>query len=133
MFALLVRSHSVRYSFALDQAGLQAASDALGGDDDASGVSALLSLARLFHGYHLRFTHTVVLAFFSGEEQGLWGSRGYAKHLRELQDEGAKSATNASTPSVRMMLQADMLGYREAGEPMQLARPDKYDTIEAVG
>jgi hypothetical protein len=30
------------------------------------------------------------------------------------------------------MLQADMLGYREAGEPMQLARPDKYDTIEAV-
>lgn len=102
-----------------------------GGDDDASGVSALLSLARLFHAYHLRFKHTVVLAFFSGEEQGLWGSRVYAKHLRELQDEGAKSATNASTPSVLMMLQADMLGYREAGEPMQLARPDKYDTIEA--
>lgn len=33
---------------------------------------------------------------------------------------------------VRFMLQADMLGYHEPGEPMQIAFPDRYDTIEAV-
>ena len=91
-----------------------------GGDDDASGTSALLSLGRLFKAFNVRFSRTVVLAFFSGEEQGLWGSRGYAKSLKD-------NGTN-----VRFMLQADMLGYHQAGEPMQLALPDRYDTIEAV-
>ena len=91
-----------------------------GGDDDASGTSALLSLGRLFKAYNVRFNRTVVLAFFSGEEQGLWGSRGYAKHLK---DNGT---------DVKFMLQADMLGYHEPGEPMQIAFPDRYDTIEAV-
>lgn len=91
-----------------------------GGDDDASGVSALLSLARLFKSFNINFKRTVVLAFFSGEEQGLLGSKAYAKHLKE------------TGKNVRFMLQADMLGYHAPGEPMQLALPDKYDTIEAV-
>lgn len=91
-----------------------------GGDDDASGVSALLSIARLFESYNIQFKRTVVLAFFSGEEQGLWGSRGYAKLLKE------------ENRNVRLMLQADMLGYHAPGEPMQLAFPDQHDTIEAV-
>lgn len=91
-----------------------------GADDDASGVSALLSLARLFKAFNIQFKRTVVLAFFSGEEQGLWGSKAYAKHLKE----GKKN--------VRFMLQADMLGYHAPGEPMQIALPDQHDTIEAV-
>lgn len=91
-----------------------------GGNDDASGTSILLSLARLFKAYNIRLKRTVQLAFFSGEEQGLWGSRAYAKRLR---DENA---------NVRFMLQADEVGYHAPGEPMQIALPDKYDTIEAV-
>jgi Zn-dependent M28 family amino/carboxypeptidase len=100
-----------------------------GGDDDASGVSALMSLARIFKAYNIQFKRTVVLAFFSGEEQGLWGSRGYAKHLKDLQEEQKHEEDGLK---VRFMLQADMLGYHAPGEPMQLALPDKYDTIEAV-
>lgn len=91
-----------------------------GGDDDASGTSALLSLAQLFKAYGIRFKRTVQLVFFSGEEQGLWGSRAYAKMLRD------------NDTNVRFMLQADMLGYHLPGEPMQIAFPDRYDTIEAV-
>ena len=91
-----------------------------GGDDDASGVSALLSLARLFKSFNIQFKHTVVLAFFSGEEQGLLGSKTYAKQLKEGKE------------NVRLMLQADMIGYHEPGEPMQIALPDQHDTIEAV-
>ena len=92
----------------------------IGGDDDGSGVSALLSLSRLFASHRIKFSRTVVLAFFSGEEQGLLGSRGYAKHLKD------------SRKIVRFMLQADMLGYHLEGEGMQIALPDKHDTIEAV-
>lgn len=61
-----------------------------------------------------------MLAFFSGEEQGLQGSRVYAKTLKDREK------------NVRFMLQADMLGYHLDGEPMQIAFPDRYDTIEAV-
>lgn len=91
-----------------------------GGDDDASGVSALLSLARLFKSFNVQLKRTVVLAFFSGEEQGLLGSKAYARSLKD----GDKK--------VRFMLQADMLGYHASGEPMQLALPDRFDTIQAV-
>lgn len=91
-----------------------------GGNDDGSGTSALLSLARLFKSYNIEFHSTVVLAFFSGEEQGLRGSKAYAKRLKD----GKKN--------VRFMLQADMIGYHHPGEPAQLALPDRYDTIEAV-
>ncbi|KAK9895213.1 Zn-dependent exopeptidase [Cystobasidium minutum MCA 4210] len=90
-----------------------------GGDDDASGVSALLSLARLFKSFNVQLKRTVVLAFFSGEEQGLLGSKAYARSLKD----GDKK--------VRFMLQADMLGYHASGEPMQLALPDRFDTIQA--
>lgn len=62
----------------------------------------------------------MVLAFFSGEEQGLLGSKAYAKQLKEGKE------------NVRLMLQADMIGYHAPGEPMQLALPDQHDTIEAV-
>lgn len=96
-----------------------------GGDDDASGVSALLSLARIFKSYNIQFKHSIVLAFFSGEEQGLLGSRAYAQSLKENEKE-------KDAEKVKFMLQADMIGYHAPGEPMQLALPDRYDTIEAV-
>ncbi len=47
-----------------------------GADDNASGSAALLIAADLLAG--LDFDYTIRLAFFTGEEQGMWGSYYYA-------------------------------------------------------
>lgn len=60
---------------------LDATSDAPGADDDASGVAAILELARLFA---TRPTSaTIVLAAVAGEEQGLYGSAHLAQVLAD--------------------------------------------------
>ncbi len=79
-----------------------------GGDDDASGTSLLLSIARALHAQpNYSFESDVVLAAFSGEEQGLLGSSFYAQTLLEGEED------------VKLMIQSDMLGYRVPGEPVR--------------
>ena len=56
-------------------------SRAPGADDNASGVAVLLEIARLIS--TLKLGKSIQLAFFSGEEQGLWGSTHYAKQLKD--------------------------------------------------
>lgn len=51
---------------------MDAASDAPGANDDASGVALVLEAARLLSGH--KFDATIIYAIFSGEEQGLWGA-----------------------------------------------------------
>jgi Zn-dependent M28 family amino/carboxypeptidase len=51
--------------------------DAPGADDDASGVIALLEMARVMATRH--FDATIVFIAVAGEEQGLYGSDHYAK------------------------------------------------------
>lgn len=48
-------------------------------DDNASGVSALLEVARILSNVSLN--HSIIFALFSGEEQGKWGSTHYADHI----------------------------------------------------
>ncbi|BGP42999.1 hypothetical protein JCM10449v2_007014 [Rhodotorula kratochvilovae] len=83
-----------------------------GADDDASGTTLVLAVARHIFEHRLRFGRKLVLCLFSGEEQGLLSSSFYAKRLR------------ARGEDVAFALQVDMVGYRKPGEPMQLARPD---------
>ncbi|GAA5865198.1 hypothetical protein JCM3774_002168 [Rhodotorula dairenensis] len=90
-----------------------------GADDDASGTSLVLAVARQIWQHRLQFSRKLVLALFSGEEQGLLSSSYYARKLR------------SSGEDVLMMLQVDMVGYRKPGEPMQLARPDLIGLKEA--
>ena len=52
-----------------------------GADDNASGVSALLEIARIM--LSIRTEYTIQFVFFSGEEQGLWGSKHYAKKMKD--------------------------------------------------
>ena len=60
---------------------LDATGAAPGADDDASGVAAVIELARVMS--HYRFPATLVFLAVAGEEQGLNGSTHWAKTARE--------------------------------------------------
>jgi hypothetical protein len=60
---------------------LDAVSAAPGADDDASGVAAVLELARVLS--HYRFRATLVFMAVAGEEQGLHGSTHWASEAKE--------------------------------------------------
>ncbi|KAL1937905.1 hypothetical protein VTO73DRAFT_12655 [Trametes versicolor] len=83
-----------------------------GANDDGSGTGALLAIARAIARRNVVFRANVLLCAFAGEEQGMVGSRAYARELRE---QGA---------NVTLMIQADMLAYRVLGEPPQLGLSD---------
>ncbi|HUS99643.1 MAG TPA: M28 family metallopeptidase [Candidatus Thermoplasmatota archaeon] len=68
-----------------------------GADDDGSGVAAVLAAAEIMRNYEFR--HTVRFVCFSGEEQGLIGSRHYAKDAYDSND------------SIVAVLNADMIGF----------------------
>ncbi|MFQ6007970.1 MAG: M20/M25/M40 family metallo-hydrolase [Candidatus Zixiibacteriota bacterium] len=69
-----------------------------GADDNASGTSALLELARYFSSTRKNLQHSLLFIAFSGEEAGILGSNYYAKHMTV--DSGA----------IRMMVSMDMIG-----------------------
>jgi hypothetical protein len=68
-----------------------------GADDDGSGVAAVLAAAEIMRNYEFR--HTVRFVCFSGEEQGLIGSRHYAEDAYNSND------------SIVAVLNADMIGF----------------------
>src|SRR5690606_1946621 len=69
----------------MDSTSPQRATNAPGAEDNASGIAALMEAARLFRYY--KFDRTIKLIFFTGEEQGLWGSEEYvADHADEMDD-----------------------------------------------
>ncbi len=69
-----------------------------GADDNASGISALLELARLLHGVPLR--RDILFAAFGGEEQGLFGSAGCAE------------AAAAGSWPVELVINMDMVAFQ---------------------
>jgi Zn-dependent M28 family amino/carboxypeptidase len=73
-----------------------------GADDNASGVAAVLELARILSKVDLKSNIQFVL--FSGEEQGQWGSTAYVKHLQ----------TNNNT-KLGLVMNLDMIGYPTLG------------------
>lgn len=87
-----------------------------GANDDGSGTSLLLALAKVINDQKVKFARTVLLVAFCGEEQGLIGSSEYAKYLK------SKNA------KVTMMIQADMLAYRKNNEDLQVAFPKMHHT-----
>lgn len=69
-----------------------------GADDNASGVAAVLELARMLSQNQAREEANYIFAFFSGEEDGLMGSKHMAETLRDLY------------PNVTAMINLDMVG-----------------------
>lgn len=74
-----------------------------GADDNASGVSAVLHAAELLSQHTYRCT--LRYALFTGEEQGLIGSRAYASQVREDGED------------IRGVLNLDMIGYNSSARP----------------
>ena len=68
----------------MDSTSSQPRTLAPGAEDNASGISALMEAARLLRLY--KFDRTIKIIFFTGEEQGLWGSEAYvADHPSEME------------------------------------------------
>jgi Peptidase family M28 len=82
-------------------------SDAPGADDDASGVAAVLEMARVFA--TRQFPGTLVLATVAGEEQGLYGSTFMAQQMA------------AAGADVQAMFSNDIIGASQAHDG---TRPD---------
>lgn len=76
-----------------------------GANDNASGCAGVIELARVYQA--VATERSILFMCFSGEEQGLWGSRRY---VEGLQGSGELS-------KVVHMLNMDMLGY-DAGGPL---------------
>lgn len=72
-----------------------------GADDNATGSAAVMTIAEILNGYV--FNCTLRYALFTGEEQGLYGSRAYAGEVR------------AAGHEIMGVLNLDMLGYNTAG------------------
>ena len=75
-----------------------------GADDNASGVSAILELSRILS--HLNLKYNLEFVLFSGEEQGLWGSKNYVKYLDD----------NNRTKTIDLYINLDMIGYTPSNE-----------------
>lgn len=99
-----------------------------GADDNASGTTGLLELARRFGGMKDRKGRRLVFVAFSGEEQGLFGSKHYA--------------ANPVVPikDTVFMLNMDMIGrmsqVEEKGKDGQLVKKDRlvvYGTGTSTG
>jgi hypothetical protein len=72
-----------------------ATSDAPGADDDGSGTSAVVEMARVFSKRFPRgLEATIVFALYAGEEQGLLGSTHLARRLHDANYRIAAAVTN---------------------------------------
>ncbi|MBS7255760.1 M20/M25/M40 family metallo-hydrolase [Flavobacterium branchiicola] len=69
-----------------------------GADDNASGVSALLSILEEFHHQKIAPKRSIIFISFSAEEEGLLGSKYFVNHLPVNKD------------AVKVMINMDMVG-----------------------
>lgn len=74
-----------------DSRGSFGSTRAPGGDDDGSGTTALLSIARTIARKGVAFKKNVQLCAFAGEEQGLYGSKYYAREPFSRQPGGREA------------------------------------------
>jgi hypothetical protein len=87
-----------------------------GADDNASGVSALLEVARILSKVDLE--HSISFVLFSGEEQGKWGSRHYADHIDE------------TDVDLDLLINLDMVGFSSQGSNNFLIEYDNGNIVQ---
>ena len=79
-----------------------------GADDNASGVAAVLELARMFSQNKAKEKANYVFALFSGEEDGLMGSKVFAENIK------------SKYPNVVAMINLDMVGRLDKDKDLTL-------------
>lgn len=93
-----------------------------GADDNASGVAGLLELARMLSSNKTVEPVNYIFAFFSGEEDGLMGSKYLADHLKQ------------TDPSIVTMINLDMIGRLDSLKTLIVGGvgtcPDFYSIVE---
>lgn len=99
-----------------------------GADDNASGTTALMELARRFGGMKNRQGRRIVFVAFSGEEQGLYGSKHYCQHPPFPLDQ---TAFMLNMDMVGRMAQVDDAG--PGGKPVKKDRLVVYGTGTSTG
>lgn len=103
----------------LDHLGVQRGETYPGADDNGSGSTAILQVARAIHANPVKPKRSVLLIAFCAEERGLLGSKFYAKNpLRPLKD-------------MICMLNIDMVGRNE--ETTSEPASQNENTIHLVG
>jgi hypothetical protein len=88
-----------------------------GANDDASGVTALLSLA---HYFSLRNDNerTIMFCAFAGEEIGLTGSKDFLRYIDPLK--------------ITAVINIEMIGVPEYGKGIAFITGEKYSTLPAI-
>ena len=75
-----------------------------GADDNGSGTSAVLAIAKALSNFKVKLTYTIRFVLFSGEEEGLLGSFSYATNAVE------------NNMPIIAVLNTDMIGYTKSDE-----------------
>jgi hypothetical protein len=86
-----------------------------GADDNASGVSALLEVARILS--NISLNHSVIFVLFSGEEQGKLGSTYYADHIDKI------------NVDLDLLINLDMIGFSSDGTNDFLVEYDNGNVV----
>ena len=83
-----------------------------GANDNASGVSLIMEMARILNKKHMKCD--LIFALFSGEEQGLLGSRNYAKFVKE------------NNIDIFRLIHLDMVGYPQLNPGIVIIERDNH-------
>lgn len=87
-----------------------------GADDDGSGTTSLLEVARLLLSSNMHFQKPIYLVWYSAEEEGLYGSQNVVEYF-----------VRKRIP-VSNVLQLDMTGYRAKNDPTIWMITDNINT-----
>lgn len=117
----VLRGEAVAIGAHLDHVGVHVGKIYRGADDDASGSSGVLALAKAFSESGRRPARSVLFFLFAGEEKGLWGSRYYVDH--------------PTFPLERIVaqLQMDMIGRNEEAPRTKERAEDNQNSLHLVG
>lgn len=102
-----------------------------GADDNGTGSAAITQMAKALKGLPLE--RTVVLSMYSGEEQGLWGSRAMAEQYKQSQNRLSNLLYNAGVADwkgtkVVAMYSLDMMGVAPNSNTVEV-----HDTSDQPG
>ena len=116
-----LQSQAVAIGAHLDHVGARDGKVYQGADDDASGSSGVLALARAFAESPRRPARSVLFLLFAGEEKGLWGSRYFVDH------------PPIPLERVTAYIQLDMIGRNEEHLQANEGPEENLNSLHLVG